>query len=58
MAETCRELQALGHEGSVAGSGVLVERLGGEFDRICKALDLEASKIQGTARPNDQVEAG
>ena len=58
MAEMCRELQGLGRAGSVATSGVLVERLGGEFDRVRQELDLDASKSQRTARSNDQVEAG
>ena len=56
MAEMCRELQALGRAGSVAGSGVLVERLGGEFDRVRQALELEITRIKGTADPEEKAQ--
>ena len=58
MAELCQELQALGRAGSVDGAGVSVERLGGEFDRVRQALDLEVSKIRGTEVPQDRDQRG
>ena len=58
MSELCQTLQEMGRKGTVDGSEILAERLQGEFDRVRQALDLEVSKIKGTGKANDQVEAG
>ena len=58
MSELCQTLQEMGRKGTVDGSEILAERLQGEFDRVRQALDHEVSKIKGTGKANDQVEAG
>ncbi len=53
MRKLCSELPTLGHGGSVDGTGDLVERLTGEYDRVRSALELEVSKIQESGKPGE-----
>lgn len=58
MAELCKELQELGRSGKVEGAVELVEQLGTEFDRVREALDLEVSKLYGSAGKELDEKAG
>ncbi len=58
MAELCKELQELGRSGKVGGAVELVEQLCAEFDRVREVLELEVSKLHGSAGKGSDQKAG